>query len=233
VGDVEQKIVYVGMSADLLHPGHINILKEAERYGRVVVGLLTDQAVASYKRLPYLGFAERLAVIERIKGVSEVVAQDSLDYTANLRRLRPDFVVHGSDWRSGPQRTTRERVIEVLAEWGGQLVEPEYTDGISSTAINAALREIGTTPQIRMRRLRRLLDAKDLVRIIEAHNGLSSLLVERLTFKNETESREFDSIWLGSLTDSMAKGRPDSEYIDRTSRSGERYPRRDDQAGAL
>lgn len=180
---------------------------------------MTDAAVASYKRLPYLSYDQRLAVVQSIKGVSEVVAQESLDYTANLRKLRPDYVVHGDDWRSGPQKAARARVIEVLAEWGGQLVEPEYTEGISSTALNGALREIGTTPEIRMRRLRRLLHAKEMVRVMEVHNGLSGLIVERLSHVEGGMSREFDALWLSSLTDAAAKGRPDIEYIDRTSRS--------------
>src|SRR5690606_4336786 len=137
------------MSADLVHPGHLNVLKRAAELGEVVVGLLTDEAIASYKRLPYMTFEQRRAVIESIKWVSRVVPQTTLDYEPNLRALRPDYVVHGDDWRTGVQKSVRERVIQVLAEWGGQLVEVEYTRGISSTQLNNALKEIGTTPDIR------------------------------------------------------------------------------------
>lgn len=212
------KTVYVGMSADLLHHGHLNILKVARGLGEVTVGLLTDKAIASYKRLPSLAFEERKAIVENIKGVVTVVPQETLDYVPNLRKLKPDYVVHGTDWREGPQMEIRERVIQVLKEWGGQLVEPEYTQGISSTILNERQREIGITPQIRMRRLRRLLEAKKIVRIMEAHNGLSALIVENARVMKGQIAHEFDGMWLSSLTDSTAKGRPDIELVDRTSR---------------
>lgn len=212
------KKVYVGMSADLLHHGHLNILKVAKELGEVTVGLLTDKAIASYKRLPFLSFDERRAIVENIKGVVRVVPQETLDYVPNLRALKPDYVVHGSDWRTGPQQETRERVIAALKEWGGELVEPEYTAGISSTKLINAMKEIGTTAEIRLRRLKRLLAAKGVVRVMEAHNGLSGLLVENTHVMNNGTRAEFDAMWLSSLTDSTAKGRPDIELVDRTSR---------------
>lgn len=207
------------MSADLLHHGHLNILKTARELGDVTVGLLTDKAIASYKRLPFLSFEERKGIIENIKGVAAVVPQETLDYVPNLRAFKPDYVVHGDDWRTGPQKETRARVIETLSEWGGKLVEPEYTKGVSSTKLNAGMREIGTTPQIRMRRLRMLIKAKEIVRIIEAHNGLSGLIAENACVEKDGQFREFDGMWLSSLTDSTAKGRPDIEFVDRTSRA--------------
>jgi phosphoenolpyruvate phosphomutase len=212
------KKVYVGMSADLLHHGHLNILRSARELGEVTVGLLTDAAIASYKRLPYLTYEERREIVANIKGVHEVVPQETLDYVPNLERYRPDYVVHGSDWREGVQRETRQRVIDTLAQWGGELVEPEYTQGISSTQLNRAVREIGTTPQVRMRQFRRLLGAKSVVRVMEAHNGLSGLLVEHARGTRQGRPQEFDAMWLSSLTDSTAKGRPDIEVVDRTSR---------------
>ena len=211
--------VYVAMSADLIHPGHINILNAARELGEVTIGLLTDEAIASYKRLPHMSYDQRAAVVGALEGVSKVVPQNTLDYVPNLRMLQPDYVVHGSDWRSGVQRKTRERVIEALSEWGGQLVEPEYTDGISSTKLNLAVREIGTTPDIRLQRFRRLLDAKPTVRVIEAHNGLTGLIAEHAMVERGDQRREFDAIWISSLTDSTAKGRPDIEYVDITSRA--------------
>ncbi len=171
--------VYVAMSADLVHPGHMNIIREASQYGDVVIGLLTDAAIASYKRLPYLSFEERKTVMEQIKGVTKVIPQETLDYIPNLRALQPDFVVHGDDWKTGVQRETRQRVIDTLKEWGGELIEPEYTPGISSTRLNAMVRDVGTTPEIRMRQLRRLLEAKPYVRAIEAHNGLTGLIADK------------------------------------------------------
>ncbi|HON19487.1 MAG TPA: phosphoenolpyruvate mutase [Salinivirgaceae bacterium] len=213
-----KKTVYVGMSADLIHPGHMNILREAAKLGDVVVGLLTDKAIASYKRLPTLNFEQRKIVIENIKGVAKVVPQDELDYTNNLRAIKPDYVVHGDDWKEGVQKETRAKVIEVLKEWGGELVEIPYTQGISSTQLNQSLKEIGTTPKIRMERLQRLLDAKTIVRALEAHNGLTGLIVENVSVENNGIKREFDAMWLSSLTDSTAKGKPDIEAVDLTSR---------------
>ncbi|MFJ9556025.1 phosphoenolpyruvate mutase [Nocardiopsis sp. NPDC101807] len=215
---MKRPVVYVGMSADLIHPGHINILRRAEEIGDIMIGLLTDTAIASYKRLPHMTFEQRRAVVENLKGVVAVVPQRTLDYTENLRAIRPEFVVHGDDWCTGVQRQTRQRVIDVLAEWGGQLVEVEYTPGISSTQLNRSLREIGTTPSLRLSRLRRLLESKDIVRILEAHNGLAGLVIENSTVEVGHRPREFDGMWSSSLTDSIARGKPDTEAVDVSSR---------------
>jgi cytidyltransferase-like protein len=159
------KTVYVGMSADIIHPGHLNVIDVARKLGDVTIGLLTDSAIASYKRLPFMSFEQRKIVAENIKGVSRVVAQESLDYVPNLRKYRPDYVVHGNDWQVGAQREIRQAVIETLSEWGGELVEPVYTPGISSTALNVASKEVGTTPEIRMKQFRDMLAEKE-VRLV-------------------------------------------------------------------
>ncbi|HEX2221947.1 MAG TPA: phosphoenolpyruvate mutase [Candidatus Limnocylindria bacterium] len=212
------KTVYVGMSADLIHHGHLNILAEARKLGEVTVGLLTDRAIASYKRVPLLSYDQRRLVVENIKGVARVVPQETLDYVPNLRALRPDYVVHGTDWQQGVQKETRQRVIEVLREWGGQLVEPEYTRDISSTELIEAVLQRGTTPEMRMRRLRRLLELKPLVRVLEVHNGLSGLIAEKTRVTDGSTVREFDAMWSSSLTDSASKGKPDIQAVDVTSR---------------
>ena len=173
-----KKTVYVGMSADMIHPGHLNIIHEAMKLGCVTVGVLTDAAIASYKRLPYLTFEQRAEIVSNIKGVDQVVPQTTLDYVPNLLKLKPDYVVHGDDWKEGVQAKTRERIIEVMAQWGGQVIDIPYTQGISSTAMNQRLKEIGTTPEIRLKRLRRLIGAKKIVRILESHNGLTGLIIE-------------------------------------------------------
>jgi phosphoenolpyruvate phosphomutase len=212
-------IVYVAMSADIVHPGHINILREARQYGSVVVGLLTDQAIASYKRLPLMSYAERESVVAELQGVHRVVPQETLDYVGNLVQLRPEFVVHGDDWKEGVQAPVRQRVIETLTEWGGTLVEPEYTSGISSTRIQQSMLELGTTPEIRRRQLRRMLSIKPMTRLIEAHSGLTGLIAEHTRVQsNDRGVVEFDGMWFSSLTDSTTKGRPDTEYVDMTSR---------------
>lgn len=213
------KTVYVGMSADLVHPGHLNVIRKAAELGEVTVGLLTDQAIASYKRLPYMSYEQRSQVVANLKGVERVVPQETLDYVPNLRKYKPDYVVHGDDWREGVQRQVRQSVIDALKEWGGELVEVSYTEGISSTQLNKALKEIGTTPDIRRNKMRRLLNAKPLVRLMEAHNGLTGLIVENAHFDGPEGRREFDGMWGSSLTESTAKGKPDIEAVDVTSRT--------------
>ena len=163
-------------------------------------------------------FEQREIVVRNIKGVSRVVAQETLDYVANLEKFRPKYVVHGCDWRDGPQKATRQRVIDALAQWGGELVEPEYTDGISSTQLIKAVRDSGITPSARRALLGRLLRNKPLVRVMEAHNGLTGLIVQNTVVKSDKGNAEFDALWLSSLTDSTAKGKPDTELVDSTSR---------------
>ena len=212
------KSVYVGMSADLVHPGHINILKRAAELGEVTIGLLTDKAIASYKRVPFMVWEQRAEVVENLKGVVRVVPQHTLDYVPNLRSYKPDYVVHGDDWQTGVQAQTRQAVIDALAEWGGQLVEVPYTQGVSSTQLNKALKEIGTTPDIRRASLRRMLHAKPLVRFLDLHNALSGLIIEKACIDTPNGRREFDGMWASSLTDSTSKGKPDIEAVDTTGR---------------
>lgn len=210
--------VYVGMSADLVHPGHINILQKAAELGDVTIGLLTDAAIASYKRLPHMTYEQRKAVVENIKGVTRVVPQETLDYVDNLKSVKPDFVVHGDDWKSGVQAQTRQRVIEALEDWGGKLVEVEYTKGISSTQLNQSVKEVGTTPNVRLSRLRRLIENKPIVRIMESHSPLTGLIIESTTAERDGRKVEFDGMWSSSLTDSTARGKPDIELVDPASR---------------
>ena len=137
----ENPKVYLPMSADIIHPGHINIIKEAAKYGDVVVGLFTDEAIASYKRVPYMPYDQRKIVVENIKGVTEVIPQYTKDYEDNLRLLKPAYMVHGTDWREGPLAAVRQKAIDIMAEWGGQVIEPEYTKGVSSSMIQQKIRE--------------------------------------------------------------------------------------------
>lgn len=212
------KTVYCGMSADLIHHGHLNIIHEAMKLGEVIVGVLTDEAIASYKRLPYLTYEQRAEIVSNLKGVSRVVPQTTLDYVPNLEALKPDFVVHGDDWLTGIQQETRQRVVACLAKWGGKVIDIPYTPGISSTVLNAEVREIGTTPEIRQKMLRRLIAAKPLVRIMESHSGLTGLIVEKTKVRIDNKNEEFDGMWASSLTDSTSKGKPDIEAVDLTTR---------------
>jgi len=212
------KKVYVGMSADLIHPGHLSIIGVARELGDITVGLLTDEAIASYKRLPFMSYEQRKIVVENIRGVTNVIPQTTLDYTQNLLDVKPDYVVHGDDWKDGIQSSVRDRVVEVLKQWGGELIEPKYTEGISSTRLNTVMRDIGTTPEIRMRRFRRLLASSPVIRILEVHSGLTSLIVENTKINQEGRELEFDGMWVSSLTDSVSKGKPDNGFVDLTSR---------------
>tara|TARA_B100000959_G_scaffold12569_1_gene12455 strand:- start:9304 stop:10626 length:1323 start_codon:yes stop_codon:yes gene_type:complete len=212
------KTVYIGLSADLIHQGHLNIIAEGRKLGKVTVGLLTDEAIASYKRLPLIAFNERKLIVENLKGVDKVIPQTTLDYVPNLKQVKPDFVVHGDDWKTGVQKKVRQYVIETLSEWGGQLVEPKYTEGISSTDLISAVKAQGITPGKRMGTLRRLITSKPVVRILEAHNGLTGLIVEKTSIEKNGRKIEFDGIWESSLTDSTSKGKPDTELVDFSSR---------------
>lgn len=212
------KKVYVGMSADLVHPGHLNVIAKAASLGDVTIGLLTDAAIASYKRVPFMTFEQRKVVIENIKGVNKVIPQTTLDYVPNLETLKPDIVVHGDDWKEGVQKKTRQKVIDCLQQWGGELVEVPYTKGVSSTQFHQAMKEIGTTPEIRLKSLRRLLAAKPLLRFLDIHNALSGLIIENTKVMRGNVPVEFDGMWGSSLTDSTAKGKPDIEAVDVSSR---------------
>jgi len=214
----KNKKVYVGLSADILHEGHINILKIANSYGDVIVGLLTDEAIASYKNIPYLDFKKRKIVIENMKYVKKVIPQKTLDYVENLILIKPDFVVHGDDWKTGVQKKTRGRVIKTLKKWSGKLIEPNYTKNISSTLIKSKISEIISLPQNRVSRLKRLLNSKKIVRILESHNSLTGLIIETLKVEKNKVIEEFDGMWSSSLTDSATKGKPDNSSLDFSSR---------------
>lgn len=212
------KKVYIGMTADIMHPGLIHIINEATKYGDVIVGLLTDKAIAEHKRLPYLTYEQRKEVVENIKGVSEVIPQEEWSYVDNLKRIRPNYIIHGDDWKNGPLREIREQVFEVMNEQGGKVIEIPYTKGINSSSLDKEIKSIGTTPDIRLKTLRRLINAKPIVRILEAHDGLCGLIIENLEIQKGDKREVFDGMWSSSLTDSTSKGKPDIEAVDLTTR---------------
>lgn len=225
-----KKVVYVAMAADLIHPGHINILKIAKQFARdleslegvqseVVLGLLTDRAIASYKRLPYMNYAQRYEVMSHLKEVDRVIPQHTLSYEANIRALYPRYVIHGDDWKNGAQASVRQNVIDTLAELGcGELIEPSYTPGISSTQLNLDARAIGISTNSRLSLLRRLLQAKAPLRICETHSAISALIAQNTSVEDNGVKLEFDGFWSSSLTDSTSRGKPDIEAVELTSR---------------
>ncbi|PIF04777.1 MAG: phosphoenolpyruvate phosphomutase, partial [Draconibacterium sp.] len=185
-----KKRVYIGMTADVMHPGLVNVIKEGVKYGDVIIGLLTDHAIAEYKRLPYLNYEQRKSVLENIKGVTEVVPQDEWNYAPNLLKYKPDFMIHGDDWKIGTQQKYRELAFEAMKTFGGKIIEVPYTKDISSSEFVESINAIGTTPQIRLKSLRRLISAKPIVRILECHSGLAGLIAEKTNVEVEGKRME-------------------------------------------
>ena len=213
-----KKKIYTAFSVDILHEGHINILKSAAKYGEVIVGLLTDSAIASYKRLPHYAYKRRKFILENVKYVSKVVPQETLDYEKNLKKYKPHYVIHGDDWKTGVQKKIRERVIKILKGWDGKLIEVKYTKNISSEKFKKVIFSAGTTPEIRKSKLKRLIESKKIVRILEAHSPLSGLVIEKLNIIKNNELLEFDGMWSSSLTDSALRGKPDNQSVEYSTR---------------
>ena len=216
--EVESRTVYMCFSTDLIHSGHIAIIRRARRLGKLIIGVLSDEAVSSFKRFPLVPCAERMRLLENISGVSRVVEQKTLSYRENIQALKPDIVVHGDDWCAGFQVPVREEVVSLLAEYGGRLVEFPYSAGEEYKEIQKRQRAELAMPDLRRSRLRRLLAMKGLVTVMEAHDGLTGLIVENTVVHENGGARQFDAMWLSSLCDSTAKGKPDIELVDMTSR---------------
>lgn len=219
INNFMSKQVYISISADLIHHGIINILNEAAKYGDVTVGLLTDAAIAAYKRLPFMTYDERKRVIESLKPVKRVVIQESLDSIPNIDKYQPDYIIHGDDWKESFQKTYRKKLLNYLKSCHGKikLIEVPYTKGISGTLLHEALHEIGTTPERRLVSLRRLLVAKPLLKICEVHSALTGSIVENTKVTTDLPN-EFDGMWASSLTDSTMRAMPDIEAVDISSR---------------
>lgn len=214
--EIDSRIVYMSFSADLIHSGHIAIIKKAARLGKLIIGVLTDEVVASYRRFPLLPFQERKSMLENITGVYRVVEQDTLSYRANIEKYRPDYVVHGNEWVTGVLKPVRDEVLSALGEYGGKLVEYPYSHGFEE--LDQRARAEFSIPEVRRKRLKKSMEMKGMITAMEAHNGLTGLLVENTTVWENGESRQFDAMWISSLCDSTAKGKPDIELVDLTSR---------------
>lgn len=207
------------MASDFLHHGHVNIIEKAAEYGDLTIGLLTDRAIASYKRVPFLDFKDRSKILMSIESVKKVIPQQSLDYTENLIKIKPDFVLHGDDWKNGVQKETRNKVIKTLKKWNGKLIEIPYTENISSTKILNEFLSNGSTADIRIGKLRRYLQVKKCIKLIEVHSGLSGLVAEKSFVKHKNGNVSyFDGFWSSSLVDSTVRGKPDNESVSLTDR---------------
>ena len=218
VRELENRTVYMCFSTDMIHSGHIAIIKKAAKLGKLTIGVLSDEAVASYKRFPLMPFEERKSLVENINGVSRVIEQKALSYADVLRELRPTYVVHGDDWKEGFQKPIRTEVVEVLAEYGGTLVEYPYANDEKYTELEKLSRKQLSMPDLRRSRLKKLLSMKGCINAIEAHSGITGLIAEKTTVLQDGKTYQFDAMWVSSLCDSTAKGKPDIELVDMTSR---------------
>ena len=218
LNEVERRTVYMCFSTDILHGGHFAIIKKAQRLGRLIIGVLADEAVAAYKRFPLVTYEDRRLMMENIAGVYRVVEQKTLSYRENLERFHPDIVVHGDDWLTGFQRPVRDEVVSILASYGGRLVEYPYARDSRFQDLDNRARSNLSMPDIRRGRLRRVLDAKGFVTAMEAHDGLTGLIVENTVTYEDGGAHQYDAMWVSSLCDSTAKGKPDIELVDMTSR---------------
>ena len=216
--EIENRTVYMCFSTDMIHSGHIAIIRKAEKLGKLIIGVLSDEAVASYKRFPLLPFEERKSIFENIAGVHAVVKQETLSYADAIRSLHPTYVVHGDDWKEGFQKPIRDEVVSLLAEYGGQLVEFPYSNGQRFEELEKRSRAQLSMPDFRRSRLKKLIAMKGLVTAIEAHSGITGLIAEQTTVLQDGKTYQFDAMWISSLCDSTAKGKPDIELVDMTSR---------------
>lgn len=216
--EIESRTVYMCFSTDIIHGGHIAIIRKAQKLGKLIIGVLSDEAVASYKRFPLVPASERKLIFENVAGVYKVVEQESLSYRENLEKYKPSIVVHGDDWCQGFQKPIRDEVTSILASYGGKLVEYPYSADQKYVDIQARARADIAMPDIRRGRLRRMIEAKGLITAMEAHDGLTGLIVENTVVHQDGGGHQFDAIWVSSLCDSTAKGKPDIELVDMTSR---------------
>tara|TARA_Y100000992_G_scaffold167339_1_gene112462 strand:+ start:2301 stop:3602 length:1302 start_codon:yes stop_codon:yes gene_type:complete len=215
---MKNKTIYVPLALDILHSAHINILKTAKKYGKVIVGLLTDKAISEYKKIPLISYDERLKILSGLKFVDKIVPQANWDYSENVKRYKPNFFIHGDDWKLGIQKNQRKKVIKALKKINGKLIEVPFTKNISSSEIKDKLIKLTSSSDNRVSRLKRLMNAKKIVKILESHNSLTGLIIENLKVIKSNKFIEFDGMWSSSLTDSATKGKPDNSSVDFSSR---------------
>ena len=218
VYEIENRTVYMCFSTDMIHSGHIAIIKKAKKLGKLIIGVLSDEAIASYKRFPLMPYEERKSLFENISGVYKVVKQETLSYIEILREIYPTYVVHGDDWREGFQKPIRNEVVSVLAEYGGKLVEYPYSKDEKYDELEKLSRAQLAMPDVRRGRIRKLISLKGCISVIEAHSGITGLIAEKTSVLQDGKTYQFDAMWISSLCDSTAKGKPDIELVDMTSR---------------
>ena len=212
------KSVYACVSTDVIHEGHLHIIQEAQAYGELTIGVLTDEALIKFDRFPTITFDERFQMMQKLDGVAHVVAQSTVSYTENLQKLKPDYVIHGDNWKTNEQKIIRDNVLKVLSTWGGQLIEVPYTRTEKVQHIDKVMHDKLAMPEFRRKRLRQLLQLRPIVKALEVHSGITALIAEKTIVQNKEELDQFDAMWISSLCDSTAKGKPDIELVDMSSR---------------
>lgn len=211
-------IVYACFTTDVIHEGHINIINVARQYGEVVIGVLSDEAMVEFDRFPTISFEERTNLVKNIPGVSRVVKQETVMYDTVIADLQPKYVIHGDNWLSGPTKAIRDNVEKLLATYGGQIIDVPYTCNENVKRIDDKIKEKLAMPEFRRKRLKQLLQIRPVVKAIEVHSGLTGLIAEKTVVEHEGRLDQFDAMWISSLCDSTAKGKPDIELVDMTSR---------------
>lgn len=212
------KKVYTCFCTDIIHEGHFNIIKEAQKYGEVTIGVLSDEAMVRFNRFPAVSFEERINIINGIQGVSKVIVQKEVMYNHIIQELHPDYVIHGDNWVEGPMKAIRENVVRLLAEYGGQVIDVPYTYNENTRRMDTRMKEKLSMPEYRRKRLKQLIQLCPIVKTLEVHSGLTGLIAEKTIVANNGELDQFDAMWISSLCDSTAKGKPDIELVDITSR---------------
>lgn len=212
------KKVYTCFCTDIIHEGHINLIRQAEKYGQVIVGVLSDEAMVRFNRFPLVSFEERIRMVREIKGVSRVVVQEDIMYDKMIETLRPNYVIHGDNWLKGPMRAIRDNVEELLKQYGGQIIDAPYTKNEETKRLDKRMKERAAMPEYRRGKLKRMLEIRPIVKALEVHSGLTGLIAEKTIVEHGGEFDQFDAMWISSLCDSTAKGKPDIELVDMTSR---------------
>ena len=213
-----KKKIYVPMGADIIHEAHLNIIKKAKQYGDVIIGLFSDKAISEYKRLPLISYEQRYAMMDKIKGITMIVKQDSWNYSKNLKKIKPDYLIHGDDWKTGIQKEMRKKVIKIMSSWGGKVIEVPYSKNISNQTIKNIKNSFFFSSENRVSRLKRLLNSKPIVRLIECHSPLVGMVIENLKLDRKNKFIEFDGLWSSSLTDSLLFAKEDNQSLDLSAR---------------
>ena len=215
---MKKKTIYLSLSADIIHTGHLKIIKKAKNYGNVIIGLLTDKAISENKTIPLINYDQRFEIVKNLKYVSKVVKQNEWDDTINLKKIKPDFIIHGDDWKKGPQKKFREKVIKFSKKFGIKFIEIPYTKKISSSSIQKKIKNIYLDRESRVSILKRLIESKKIVRVLESHSALTGLIIENLSVNKNNKIQTYDAMWSSSLTDSTLRGKPDNQSVDYSTR---------------